>query len=53
MAEYKAFQVRLEINIWEERREVEMEFHKWEIADKRVITLRIKGMSQFFSQSLV
>ena len=49
MAEYKEFQVRLEINIWEERGEVEMEFHEWEIADKRVITLRIEGMSQFFS----
>ena len=40
IAECTTFQVRLEIDIWEEKREVKIEFYKWEIVDKRVIAFR-------------
>ena len=47
-AEHTTFQVRLEMDIWEERIEIEIEFHKWEVADKRVIALKTKETSQLF-----
>jgi len=40
MAECTTSQVRLDIDIWVERREIEMESHKQEIVDRRVITHR-------------
>ena len=40
IAECTTSQVRLEIDIWEEKREVKIEFYKWEIVDKRVIAFR-------------
>jgi len=52
-AEHTTFQVRLEMDIWEERIETEMESHKWGIADKRVIALKTKETSQLFLKSLV
>ena len=48
MAECTTFQVRLKIDIWKERRKMEIEFYKWEIADKRVIALKTKGMLKLF-----
>jgi len=47
MAECTTSQVRLDIDIWVwvERREAEMESHKQEIVDRRVIALKTEKIS--------
>ena len=45
ITEYTIFQVRLEINIWEKRIEVEIESYKQGIANRKVIVFKTEGTS--------
>jgi len=53
MIEQTIFQIRLEIEIWNEIRKAEIEFQEYEITDKRVIALKIEETLQLFLQSLI